>query len=273
MQPVYQFGDFRLETAQGRLLRHGTNIPLSPKVFDTLLFMLENPGRLLTKDELMQRVWPNTFVEEMSLAQNISQLRKALGEGAGDAQIIETVAKRGSRFAAPVQVVVDGQPSNGNATAPVHAAEPIRLRRSDDTEPPRRKSGRNFAAILAVTVLILVAVGYFVISRQKHGQASVPIHSIAVLPLTNLSADPEQEFFADGVTDDLITELARIRALRVISRTSVMQYKGTRKPLPEIAREFKRRRSRRGNSFSAQRTSAHYRPVHSGESGTTCLGR
>jgi TolB-like protein/DNA-binding winged helix-turn-helix (wHTH) protein/Tfp pilus assembly protein PilF len=238
MQPVYQFGDFRLETAQARLLRHGTNIPLSPKVFDTLLFMVENAGRLLPKDELMQRVWPNTFVEEMSLAQNISQLRKALGEGAGDAHIIETVAKRGYRFAAPVQVVSDGQPSNGNATASVHAAEPIRLSRSDDIGPGKVNSSRKVAAALAATVLILVSVGYFAVSRQKHGQASVPIHSIAVLPLANLSADPEQEFFADGVTDDLITELARIRALRVISRTSVMQYKGTRKPLPEIAREL-----------------------------------
>src|SRR5882762_6768252 len=135
MQPVYQFCDFRLETAQARLLRHGTNIPLSPKVFDTLLFMVENPGRLLPKDELMQRVWPNTFVEEMSLAQNISQLRKALGEGAGDAHIIETVAKRGYRFAAPVQVVSDEPPSNGSAATRVPAGEPAALKRTDDIEP------------------------------------------------------------------------------------------------------------------------------------------
>ena len=82
MQPIYQFSDFRLETAERRLLRNGTDIPLAPKVFDTLVVLVENASRLLPKDELMQKLWPNTFVEEVSLAQNISQLRKALGDAA-----------------------------------------------------------------------------------------------------------------------------------------------------------------------------------------------
>jgi DNA-binding winged helix-turn-helix (wHTH) protein len=239
MQPTFEFNDFRLETAERRLLRNGSPIALAPKVFDTLVVLVENPGRLMSKDELMQRLWPDTFVEEVSLAQNISQLRKALGEPAGDAQIIQTVAKRGYRFVAPVRIVSNGQGSSLPASVPV------------EEQPPPSESARlptltnrpiwKVVAGLAGVALILAGVGSFVLLSQRTGKASAAreIRSIAVLPLINLSQDAEQEFFADGVTDDLITELARVRALRVISRTSVMQYKGTRKSLPEIARELK----------------------------------
>jgi TolB-like protein/DNA-binding winged helix-turn-helix (wHTH) protein len=238
MLPTFEFNDFRLETAERRLLRNGSPIPLPPKVFDTLVVLVENPGRLLPKDELMQRLWPDTFVEEVSLAQNISQLRKALGEPSGDAQIIQTVAKRGYRFVPSVRVVPNGHPSTspGEATAADSSVQ------SATTKMPPKPGHPGWKAIVGLVVagVVIAAIAAFIFS-ERAGTANPPrrIQSIAVLPLTNLSADPEQEFFADGVTDDLITELARVRALRVISRTSVMQYKGTRKTLPEIARELK----------------------------------
>jgi DNA-binding winged helix-turn-helix (wHTH) protein len=112
-QEIYEFGKFRLETAERRLLRDGIPLALPPKVFDTLVLLVQNSGRLLSKDELMKGVWPDTFVEEVSLAQNISQLRKALGETAGDGQMIQTVAKRGYRFAVPVRVTNESKSENG----------------------------------------------------------------------------------------------------------------------------------------------------------------
>jgi TolB-like protein/DNA-binding winged helix-turn-helix (wHTH) protein/Tfp pilus assembly protein PilF len=239
MQEIYEFGDFRLETAEQRLTRNGSPIPLAPKVFDTLVALVENPGRLLPKYELMQKLWPNTFVEEVSLAQNISQLRKALGDSAGEGQMIQTVAKRGYRFAAPVRVVTAGQPSNATILLEGSSYEspvPEHSRRLLPEPAPARWKAVTAAAAAA---LVIVTVSYLVFSvRIGKATATPAVRSIAVLPLANLSTDPAQEFFADGMTDDLITELARIHALRVISRTSVMQYKGTRKTLPQIAREL-----------------------------------
>jgi TolB-like protein/DNA-binding winged helix-turn-helix (wHTH) protein len=238
MPQTYEFNEFRLETAERRLHRHGRAIPLAPKVFDTLVLLVENSGRLLPKDELMEKLWPKTFVEDVSLAQNISQLRKALGDTGGDAQIIQTVAKRGYRFVATVRTVNGEPPANGRDAVEIAAAA-----RSDLTYRPLPQSPRlgwKAVAILAAAGVVTVGVSYFVFFSQRGGNnvAAPAIRSIAVLPLANLSTDPEQEFFADGMTDDLITELARIRALRVISRTSVMQYKGTKKSLPQIAREL-----------------------------------
>src|SRR5450432_416208 len=239
MQKSFEFNEYRLETSERRLLRDGSPIPLAPKVFDTLVILLENPGRLLSKDELMQKLWPSTFVEEVSLAQNISQLRKALGDAAGDAQIIQTVAKQGYRFVALVQVVTGEPPSNAAKTVAVVTIDRPTADHNPNVAAAPYSSRWQLAAGLVV-VLVVAALSYFTFASRREAKAVAPppIRSIAVLPLANLSTDPEYEFFADGMTDDLITELARIRALRVISRTSVMQYKGTRKSLPEIAREL-----------------------------------
>ena len=232
MGRAYEFGEFRLETVERQLLRRGQPIPLPPKVFDTLVLLVENAGRLLSKDELMERLWPDTIVEEVSLAQNISQLRKALGEAAGDAQIIQTVAKRGYRFAAPVRGV-DGESTTGVKDAAVASADVP----SGAREGVLKGKASRWVAVAGVAAIAMI-MSFFPWRDSHRVKAIARIQSIAVLPLANLSNDPEQEYFADGITDDLITELARIRALRVISRTSVMQYKGTRKTLPEIAREL-----------------------------------
>ena len=227
---LYEFGPFRLDPAERSLLRDGKAVPLTPKAFELLVLLVENRGHLLKKDELIERVWPNTFVEEANLAQNVSALRKALDDKNGGAQYIETVPKGGYRFTATVG---DHTPPAGVESP---AAEPPSPR------PASRVAVRYVVALLAtaaVAVTIMLAFQRGLLHRRWAGAASVPrIQSLAVLPLENLSGDPSQDYFADGMTDALITSLGQISSLRVISRTSVMQYRGVHKPLPQIAREL-----------------------------------
>ncbi len=229
---VYEFGPFRLDPAERRLLRNNQTVLLAPKAFDTLLLLVENSGHLLTKDELMKRLWPETFVEEANLAQNISAIRRALDEKNGGAQYIETVPKGGYRFVGKVSVSQPAAPS----------AEPAR--QSDETPGPQSPSVRSRdlrgRVVLGVAIVLALAVLAWGIGhlRVRAGESLSPIRSIAILPLLNLSNDPQQEYFVDGMTDELITDLAKIGKLRVISRTSVMSYKGTHKSLGAIAGEL-----------------------------------
>lgn len=222
-QVSYAFGPFRLDPAQRLLLRDGQPVPLTPKAFDILLALVENRGRVLEKDELMRLVWPDTVVEESNLTQHIFTLRRVLGEGPNDHRYIATVPRHGYRFVAEVREAEGGWTERA-ATAPA--------------QPTASTSGTLFApraAAIAIGVLAaLMAAGLaFRLSQPRTAPGLV---SIAVLPLDNVTHDPAQEYFSDGMTEELITDLAKIRALRVISRASVMQFKGTRKPLPEIAR-------------------------------------
>ena len=171
---VFEFGPFRIEDGERLLRRGGAVVPLPPKAVALLMALLHRSGEFIEKGQLLAEVWPDTFVEEGSLTQTVSVLRKALGEAPGT-PYIETIPRRGYRFVAPVTAVRGG------------------------------------------------------------GDASP---SLAVLPLANLSGDRAQEFFADGMTDELISCLMTIGALRVASRTSVMRYRDTQKPLPQIAREL-----------------------------------
>ena len=237
---LYEFGPFRLEPAEHLLLRDGQVIPLAPKVFDTLLVLVQNSGHLVDKDELLRRVWPDTFVEEGNLTKNIFALRKILEGGRENEKFIETIPKRGYRFVAPVTelkepsvVVPKGEPATRVVTGVGEAA-------SDQSVRWHRILTSWRAAVLAALALALV-VGVFVylfLLRGSRDTHQPEIGSLAVLPLENLSGDPTQDYFADGMTEALIAGLAKVRALRVISRTSVMQYKGTRKPLRDIAHEL-----------------------------------
>jgi TolB-like protein/DNA-binding winged helix-turn-helix (wHTH) protein len=231
-QAAYAFGRFTLVPSEKRLLCDRDVIPLAPKVFDTLVLLVANRGRLIQKEELLKTLWPDSVVEEVALAHHVSQLRKVLRDPAEDPKFIETVPKRGYRFIAPVQAV--GEPAPGEAPPPTSGVTPSALQRVSWFRPT------ILAAFAAVLVLVAGTAAYVYLARTGQGAAGVlpPIHSLAVLPLDNLSGDQEQEYFADGMTDELITELGKIGALRVISRTSVMQYKSTRKPLSDIARKL-----------------------------------
>src|SRR5438132_6021444 len=204
----YEFCPFRLDPAERRLLRNNQTVPLAPKAFDTLLLLVENSGHLLTKDELMKRLWPETFVEEVNLAQNISAIRRALDDKNGGTQYIETVPKGGYRFV--------GQISVSQPAAP--CAMPAR--QSDattalDARPVLSKSVWR-RIVLSVAVAMALAVLAWGIGRHRvrAGDSLSPIRSIAILPLQNLSNDPQQEYFVDGMTDELITDLAKMGKLR-----------------------------------------------------------
>jgi TolB-like protein/DNA-binding winged helix-turn-helix (wHTH) protein/Flp pilus assembly protein TadD len=241
---VFEFGPFRLIPQEHQLLGDGKPIPLTPKSFDLLRVLVENAGHLVEKGELLSQIWPDSFVEEANLSVKISELRRALGEAPNENQYIETVPRRGYRFVAPVARV--------DAEMPAHPAKEL-----DDTEAQflSRENGslnaiRNdngeghptrypwfYAAVLLVVVVAVLSVALnldriFGTAEQHH------IRSVAVLPMANLSGDQAEDYFADGMTETLISGLARVGALRVISRTSVMQYKGALKPLPEIGREL-----------------------------------
>jgi len=225
------------------LLRDGQVVPLEPKVFSLLLVLVENNGRLLQKDELLKDVWPDTFVEEGNLNRNISILRKALGADPSGNPYIETVPKLGYKFVAPVRKVTHNGSGTVSAEAldkdsPVSDADLFKAAPKGDNRPKQTPGPRRWLVLGSVVVLAL-GIGMFVLLQSRRAEVNRhEIKSIAVLPLVNLSGDPAQEYFADGMTEALISSLAQIRALRVISRTSVMTFKESKKKLPEIAREL-----------------------------------
>lgn len=245
---LYEFGLFRLDPIERQLTRSGTPIPLTPKAFDTLCALVENGGQIMDKDALLQRVWPDTFVEEATLAQNISTLRKALGVSMEGEIYIQTVPKRGYRFVAPVQVstfpLLDPNQDVSTAAAVSHAqkltvqavvAGPVRLK-----EPISISFRLGIAMLILCLIFVLawLAWNFKAERRVPIREAGHPIQSIVVLPFANLSGDVSQEYLADGMTEALITDLARVGSFRVISRISSMHYKGSQKRLPEIAREL-----------------------------------
>jgi TolB-like protein/DNA-binding winged helix-turn-helix (wHTH) protein/Flp pilus assembly protein TadD len=230
---VYEFGQFRIDPDERLLLREGKPVPLTPKAFETLLALVENSGHVVKKDDLMRRVWPDSFMEEVNLAQNVSAIRRVLGTN-GE-QYIETVPKLGYRLIVRAQVI---EAAEGLA----ETNRPSRLERAEKIGVAvfsKQNKSRRVVAIAIASVAVLAAAGLslWMLTRTTT-LIPVRISSLAVLPLENLSQDPEQEYFADGMTDELITSLAKIRSLRVISRNSVMPYKGKHKPIPQVGREL-----------------------------------
>ena len=219
---VVHFGDCEVDTRTGELRKGDTTTQLQEQPLEILLMLLGHPGELVTREELRKALWPgDTFVGfEDSLNHAIRRLRDALGDSADKPRFIETLPRRGYRFVAPLK--------------PVGAVR----------ERPLRK---RWVLALGGSALVLLVAGLHVTglrdrlltpSGARRAASPPKIKSIAVLPLENLSHDPEQEYFADGMTEALITDLGKIGALRVISRTSVMRYKATKKPLPEVGREL-----------------------------------
>ena len=212
----YEFGRFRLKVAERVLLREGELVPLTPKVFDILVTLVEHGGQVVSKDDLMKRVWPNTFVEEGNLTQNISLLRKALGETPGGVQFIETVPRRGYRF------VAETSEANGNGDMQV-AADPVVSIPNTVSQSAGVKRTPIFAVVAGLVVVGIIAVVYFT-SSGKPGVA--PIQSIAVLPFVDESSDPDAEYINDKIAESLINSLSKLPQLRVVPRSVVAGYKG-----------------------------------------------
>jgi FimV-like protein len=236
---VLRFGLYEVSLQSGELRKAGVKIQVQQQPLKILGMLLERPGEVITRDELRTRIWPKESFGDFDQAVNaaITKLRSALGDSAENPRYIATIPKKGYRFIGSVAIVgSDGRP----LTAAEDDAKPEGMSQLADAGQPARVGRRAWPRPwLAVAGLFLIGLLYMAvwISRPRIGSA-LTIRSLAVLPLENLSGDPSQDYFADGMTDELITDLAQIRALRVISRTSVVTYKRTRKPLPEIAREL-----------------------------------
>jgi TolB-like protein/DNA-binding winged helix-turn-helix (wHTH) protein/Tfp pilus assembly protein PilF len=228
---IYEFGPFRLDAAEHLLLRDGEAVPLTPKAFDLLLALVERHGHLVEKDELMKKVWPDTFVEETNLTSNISQLRKALGDGENGERYIETAPKRGYRFVAgvrEVQAVLDE-----DELLPEQA--PRVAERASDAKIILREIFRRKLSVIAALAVLLIAVSgaaYFVFFAPR---TTASIDAIAVLPFVNGSGDQDLEYLSDGLSESLIDRLAQLPRLKVIARSSSFKYKGREVDPQEIA--------------------------------------
>jgi TolB-like protein/DNA-binding winged helix-turn-helix (wHTH) protein len=210
-------------------------IRLPQQPIQVLCLLVGRPGEIITREELRKLLWPaDVFVDfDQGLNKSILKLREALGDSPGSPRYIETIPRVGYRFIAPVITgVVPQNPAIQADAPPLEVDAPAALP-SLPVDPKRIHGRRTWFAIAGCAAAILLLLGWL-FEHRRHAVES--IHSVAVLPLDNLSGDPSQEYFADGMTDELITMLARNSTLRIVSRTSIMQYKGAHRPLREIAR-------------------------------------
>ena len=247
---VVRFGTYEVSLQSGEVRKSGLRIRVQQQPMKLLEILLERPGEVVSREELRGRVWTNESFGDFDQALNIAiaKLRSALEDSAENPRFIETLPKRGYRFIADVSVVdADPHPkkpassagelpgSQEEKTGPGHEIQGDGLTTVPVAPKRRLRPTRRVIVALALVLSLSILAAWLFRSR---GRAPMGIRSLAVLPLENLSGDASQGYFADGMTDELITDLSQISALRVISRTSVMVYKGARKPLPQIAREL-----------------------------------
>lgn len=235
-----RFGVFEADLRSGELFRQGRKVKLHPQAFQTLALLLEHPGELVTRDELRQKLWrSDTFVDfDLGLNSAVKKVRDALHDSADAPRWVETLPRRGYRFIAPVEIVPIVKPPGASPSAERMERDSPPAVERPTRQPVAWAKRRWVRGVAAASVLIAMALTDVVWRRHHRPTAGTPVRALAVLPLDNVSADPGQEYFADGMTDALITNLAEIRSLTVIARPSVMGFKGTHKTPREIAREL-----------------------------------
>jgi DNA-binding winged helix-turn-helix (wHTH) protein/TolB-like protein/Flp pilus assembly protein TadD len=254
---LYEFGSFRIDVTEGRLLRGKNVVALTPKVFETLLVLVENSGRTLSKDELMRRLWPDSFVEESSLSQNIFQLRKALGEANSLQQYIETIPKRGYRFAASVkEILVD---PNGELLIKHHSETTLIIEEEESSvaEIENRSSAREQTRLgflstpggsrlwrvllLSSLTLVLAIAGLYWWHRGQMGAAGdrkLNGRAIAVLPFKPLDSESNDEQLRLGMADALISRLSNLRQITIRPTSAVLRYSETHPQASYAGREL-----------------------------------
>jgi TolB-like protein/DNA-binding winged helix-turn-helix (wHTH) protein len=231
-----RFGEFEVDRVRARVRHNGVPVAIQGKPLQILLALLERPGQLVTREELCNRLWPEddfgAFEDGLNTA--VRKLRIALNDSTETPAFIETVPRFGYRFVAPIEVVADP------ASQPVPTGSGGADRKEAAAELPPISPGRWWRPALALASLALLAAAIWTTQRWRtHSQPAQPaIISLAVLPLTNMTGESAQEYFVDGMTDDLTTSLAQIGGLRVTSETSARLYRGTNKSVPEIARDL-----------------------------------
>jgi len=237
---MVRFATFEVDLSARELRKGGVKIKVHGQPFEVLAMLLEQPGEIVLREGLKQKLWPtDTFVDfDHGVNTAINRLREALGDSAENPRFVETIPRRGYRFIAPVEPPAAAPEAKRDTVAASPSPAIDAGAEGVSGVSKKQKKIVAFAVALAIGV-VAILVAPSLRQRLFARRSGPPIQSVAVLPLTNLSGDADQDYFVDGMTDALITDLGKISALRVISRTSVMQYKGTKRPLPEIARDLK----------------------------------
>src|SRR6266852_4546732 len=233
--PIARFDGFDADFRTQEIRKQGVRVKLPQQSFQILQMLLERPGELVSRDELRQALWPgDTFVDfDHGVNNSIKRIRDALGDSADSPRYIETLPRLGYRFVAPVET--QNLADSGTTVLGSETSSSGQIR-TKATGAPRSYGIRAkvLASAVVAAIALLVIISMTSVREPWLGHRSPPrIQSLAVLPLVNLSSDAGQDYFTDGMTEELTTDLGKISALRVISRTSAMQYKGTKKSLPE----------------------------------------
>src|SRR6266851_5057862 len=238
------FKAFRLDTANHLLWRDGDRVPLTPKGFDVLAYLVEHVGRVVTQDEILEALWPETYVNPEVLRKNIQEIRKALGDRSDNPEFVETLPKRGYRFVAPVIDKSGVEPPESAISLPIEeqATEETVEAEATPFEPEssaRKRMLWTFGIMLVLAVVAMAAVGaYFRPARSAANASSLNNASIAVLPFADISPAKDQEYFSDGLSEQLINDLAKVSGLKVVGRSSAFQFRGKNEDLRVVGRKL-----------------------------------
>jgi TolB-like protein/DNA-binding winged helix-turn-helix (wHTH) protein/Flp pilus assembly protein TadD len=236
------FKTFRLDRANHLLWRDGDRVPVAPKAFDVLAYLVQHAGRVVTQDEILQALWPETYVNPEVLRKYILEIRKTLGDRPDKPEFIETLPKRGYRFVAPVidESTVE-LPDAPTLPAPaVHTTEEKTEPGAADSERESssfEKTLRKFLILLMLPIIAAAIAGYFWFARHR-ANVSANNTSVAVLPFADMSPTKDQEYFSDGLAEQLINDLAKVSGLKVVARSSAFQFKGKNEDLRDVGRKL-----------------------------------
>jgi TolB-like protein/DNA-binding winged helix-turn-helix (wHTH) protein len=233
------FQSFRLDAANHSLWREEERVQITPKAFDVLRYMVEHAGSLVTQDELLEALWPKTYINPEVVRKYILEIRKVLGDRPDKPQFIETVTKRGYRFVASVTDESVAQPLNllgPSVTQELAGTEPALSERESHSGEDRLR--RLAAATVLVGIVAAAITGYFWFGRNRPNAPSLSNTSIAVLPFVDLSPNKDQEYFSDGLAEELINDLAKVQGMRVVARSSAFQFKGKNEDLRSVGRKL-----------------------------------
>src|ERR1043165_3931794 len=237
----YEFGEFRLDTEKHRLLRDAEIVTVTPKAVETLTLLIQQRGRLVERDVLMNSVWREANVEPGNLDVTISKLRKALGERGNGRKFIETVPRLGYKFVADVREVTEEVPSlivEKHTIGHVVIDEEIKFERERAVGNRISHSIRAIAAVSILAIIAIAIITFALLRARNRAAGPVQMRSVAVLPLKSFASDPDDKSLRLGFADALITSLARINEVKVISINSVGQYLDSKKEPAEIGRDL-----------------------------------
>jgi TolB-like protein/DNA-binding winged helix-turn-helix (wHTH) protein/Tfp pilus assembly protein PilF len=238
------FHPFRLDPANHCLWREDERVSIPPKVYDVLRYLVENPGRLVTQDELLEKLWPDTYVNPEVIRKYILEIRRTLGDRLDKPEFIETLPKRGYRFVASVRDENSTDQSDGATSLQAYENVTDLEPRTVESRPePGGPTGKGYffklAIVPALAIIALMVMGIYLRSARAGSSASSSNNvSIAVLPFADMSQSKDQEYFSDGLSEQLIHELARVPSLKVVARSSAFQFKGKNEDLRSVGRKL-----------------------------------